>query len=312
MKILFILLVQFFLFFAHAVETNESVLQLPTQLHLEKEKSLSAGDVVELEVNVGPELPQIEWDGQVAVDKGETVPNGDGRILWAKKVEAKKNGETSKFVFGLTTYKPGSFKIGPIVLKKSGQVYGQSEAKEVEYSKLEKKEFDLYPPIGVSLPTWVIVVLGLLVLLVLIGLALAIRAILKRKKKVSIQEPVIIPLDPFPELEKMLNSVESQQYLEKKLFKRHYFGISEAFKHFLTRELRIPAEDRTSAELKRELRDLGLTEDLARDFDNLFDHMDLVKFTDQEPMIGEAQALGSRVLDIARRTLSYSGGKNAI
>ena len=95
-----------------------------------------------------------------------------------------------------------------------------------------------------------------------------------------------------------LAAIERQEWMKKRQFKPHYFGVSETLKRYLGRRFGVNALESTSGELVELLRARAtLTDRELTAVMKLFDRLDWVKFTDAVP---ESQE-GGEVLSSARQ-----------
>jgi len=134
---------------------------------------------------------------------------------------------------------------------------------------------DIKPIISVSL-LWVWV--GALALFLLLAY-LVYRRVRHREK--APPKPVVVPRRYTPrELAlKELDELEALKLVEKGQFRKYYFRLSEILRHFLQDEIRLPAVDATTEEIRPHLKTSKyLTEDEIRRVDRMLVDMDLVKF----------------------------------
>jgi hypothetical protein len=85
--------------------------------------------------------------------------------------------------------------------------------------------------------------------------------------------------------------VERQQLAENGRFKTHYSLITDALRAYVAQTRGIAATDRTTAELKTELKQSTLTTEQAQQFVEMLQASDLVKFARVTPTIADAHAL---------------------
>jgi hypothetical protein len=264
----------------------------------------TAGDLIELTVKV-PASPELRAAVPSLADKLKEGPVewGEGRILSWKASGA----EDQPAVVVLTTYKPGKYEIPSIPFVKDGQVLFATAPETIEFFPVEgeKEKDDIFEPQSVKFPTSVWIALGAVSLgLVLGGLWLFSRWHGARKKKAIEQVSAPRVLEPFAELEETCQQIEKQGWVAAGRFKPHYFGLSEAAKRFLGRELRFDAEEKTTRELIGELERCGMQPALLAGWKELFDEMDVTKFTDRDPEKESARNLGARLLEAARKSVT--------
>lgn len=251
-------------------------------LHLEGAAAADAQGAGPLE-GLAPKLQdkqQAEW--------------GDARILWIKPYDA----QSGTIKIGITSYKPGQIRVKPIPFGKDGKPLFKSEAKDVDFGKLEgdKSKDDIYEPVPVGYPLWVVVLLGVLALaFVLAGLWFTREWYRRRKARVEQLASAPRILTPPEEFEKARRDAEARGHLDRGVFKPHYFALSDAAKRFLGKAYQFDAEERTTRELLVDLERLGMRLELLDQWERIFDEMDVVKFTDQSPELETARSVSGRL-----------------
>lgn len=259
---------------------------------------LTAGDVVVLRI----EIPEEYLDAQPEFAenfKDAPLKWGEhGRILFWEK----KDGFA---VVHFTSYQPGKVTIPPIAFKVSGKTVFSSESKEADFVSVGQGETqpDIYHPQAVAVPKWVWVSLSAFVLLLTI-VVIAFVARAYRRKKARLAELAAVPkvLTPIEKLIEVVRATNAKNFLNSQKYKPYYFALSDGAKRFLGEALRFDAEEKTTRELSRELDERLLDKDLAKSWVEIFEEMDVVKFTDQSPTPEMANSLADRLLKFAQRT----------
>jgi len=283
--------------------------EAPTELRLppqaQKAGHLTAGDILELVVKVpegidttsGPVEPSMA----AQLESGPVELN-DGRVLFWRRLDEK----ATELVVGITSYKPGKLAIPAIVFMSAGKALFSSVPQTAEFISVggDKFQDDIYPPVTVAMPIWFWILVGLLSLGLVLGGIYAL-ARWSQKKRAMKDELLRAPriLSPIEEFEKVRQETDAKGYVSKAIFKPHYFALSDAAKRFLGKAFRFDAEERTTRELVRELESLGLSNDLRDQWKQVFEEMDIVKFTDQAPQIEPALSLSERIAGLVR--MSY-------
>lgn len=239
------------------------------------------------------------------------------------------NGE---FQITLTALKAGHVDVPPLpVTDATGKEVARTAANSFEVLSVIPKDDPKAkepeppkPPVSLGLPLLTLIALGLLAL-GLIGAAIYALVRWSRERQVPvarIQEP------PKPEDEVALAELvqlEKKGYLKSRQFKPHYFAISEILKHYLGKRFDFDAAESTTDELFDFLREnRGLSNSVMQELGELFDKLDVVKFTDTIPEIAEGAELleqARKIVLITRRPppvvvsagqqTNTSGGKNA-
>jgi len=114
-----------------------------------------------------------------------------------------------------------------------------------------------------------------------------------RKKEAPVPKPVIRrSLSPREAALADLDALETLKLVEKGQFRKYYFRLSEILRHFLQDEIRVPAVDATTEEIRPHLKSSKF---LAPEEMQLADHilvdMDLVKFAKFVPSPEEIRRL---------------------
>lgn len=155
-----------------------------------------------------------------------------------------------------------------------------------------QKPADLRPPAGLLFPWWVVAALSALgIALFFLLIFWLIRWNKKRKSKIPVvKEPPktedVIALEALAKLEKA-------QLVLKGDYKKYCFGISEILKAYIGARYKFDALECTTREMMRELNqssnlEISLDKNRIALLGQLFDQLDLVKFTDQLPSQIEA------------------------
>lgn len=266
----------------------------------------SAGDLIEIKITPPAELA----DGAVPTSLVEKFQQGpvewnDGRLLWWRPYDSK----TGAIIVGATSYTPGKFEIKAIPFSKGEKQVFTSMPKTLEFKSIggDKMKDEIYPPLAPGLPVWIIVAIGLFALALVLGLIwLVANWSKKRKAKFSDLANAPAILTAREEFERVRSETESKGFLSKLNYKPHYFALSEAAKKFLGKSYRFDAEERTTRELIGELEQLGMSSEIIKQWQKIFDEMDIVKFTDQTPETLVASSLGERLSQIVAMSWSKS------
>jgi hypothetical protein len=159
------------------------------------------------------------------------------------------------------------------------------------------------PPERLGFPIWTLIVGGIL-LLALIGAA--IYGMIQWSKKRRLEEAKR-PKGPPPTEDQValeaLKKLEAQGLLKKGDFKRFYFGISEILKHYIGARYKFDAVESTTDEMLSHLdRESGVQSHLLSSLKEMYERLDLVKFTDHRPVAIE----GSELLEEARKVVNQT------
>ncbi len=264
--------------------------------------TLGAGDAVFFDVDLGPQLKSAVPSFQETLKNGP-MTWGDGRILALTEKPREDGGRI--VTARVTCYKPGVCKFPGLIFLEDGKEVALAEAKELEFATAgqQEKEPEPYAPIAHALP--VSLVAGIVggALLAAIAIFYAVQRYLANRKPAPKAEAAPPPAPaPLEELAIRFKQLSAARHLEEGRFKPYYFGISEALKSYAGRIYGFNAEDCTTRELLRGLRDAGRADEARVDeWSHLYGEMDVVKFTDQLPTPVDAQSLMERALTLARK-----------
>ena len=258
------------------------------------EQKFVAGDWVVLDVEQPRECKECVPQMHMELEKGP-MKFGNGRMLSWKKTE------NNHLQVVLTSYTPGGFEIPSIIfVEKTGnptESVFETEPLVVQFEKVEgdKKQDELYGPVQMSLPKWI----AQSALLFTVLLAALIFYMLKRRKKFVQIASVAPKLNPIEEFESARKSLNETALIESQNYKKLYFGLSEAAKRFLGKAYSIEAEDKTTRELielMSEYRAVSIfTSQMIEQWKNIFEEMDIVKFTDHRPQADHAKETAVRL-----------------
>ncbi|MFO1520346.1 MAG: hypothetical protein U1F57_11905 [bacterium] len=147
---------------------------------------------------------------------------------------------------------------------------------------------DIKPIVKMSLlGVWVALFCLLLILLYVVYRAL-------RKKEKPLPKPVVVPRTYTPrELAlRELDELDALQLIDRGQFRKYYFRVSEILRLFLQDEIRLPAVDATTEEIRPHLKSSKyLTPEEVATADRLLVDMDLVKFAKFVPAPEEIRTL---------------------
>lgn len=288
------------------MNTNELLPEAQVQLNVQKAMpdKVTAGDRVELRVIFPPgtegALPEFSESLSIA-----PVVHGDGKLLSWKKTSENEG------VLVWTSYRPGNQNFPPVKFLKDDKVVFATPAQSVAFQTLggeaTAEKDDIYPPMAVPFPKWL--VLGSFLIALLLFSAFVwwlVRWSKKRQSENMALAKAPRALTPLEDFEKRKFSIEMKNFLDQEQFKPHYFGFSEAAKKFLARAYRFDAEEKTTRELVQELESIGMSDVLIDGWEKIFEEMDVIKFTDQKPGRDVAASLASRLTDLVRSSYSLS------
>lgn len=264
----------------------EALPSLDLKLLLGQTKEVKVGDAINVEVlgiSAGTNVTVEIAEGSVSLEQaGITISQG-----------IKPNS------FIIVPLKPGEISIPALLVKSEDKAENLGKTKSDTLNVKSAIEADdpepekpaaLRPPLRLDFPVAMIIGSAIIALLVFtLIIWLVVRLIRRRRDRISSlasNEP------PKPEdevaLAKLL-ALDGQQLPKKELFKQHYFGISEILKEYIGRRFGFDALESTTAEIISRLEQSCLVSDYLLDkVKKLFEHLDVVKFTDFLPSENEA------------------------
>lgn len=267
-------------------------------------KALLIGDVFFGTVTLEPEVSDL-LPGFVETLKQGSLEWGDGRLLQHEVKSNEKGTITHRFAF--TCYKPMTCRFPAITFQnKSGETIVSTESITMEYVGVElpqEEEMPIYGPMPFQLPIHIFLGLIFLILCLLgVTIWLTAKAYIRFKRSTKNKSDADLPLPPFEEFMFILKELGTKDYLKREQYKPYYFTISEGLKRYLGRKLQFNAEELTTSELIHSLNNrYAFDSENKNEWKNIFNELDLVKFTDQKPNKDDAQTLMQRCLELVKK-----------
>jgi hypothetical protein len=159
------------------------------------------------------------------------------------------------------------------------------------------------PPERLGFPLWTLIVGGILILaLVGAGVYWLIRWSKKRRLELAKRPKGPPPTEDEVAIE-ALKRLEAQGHLRKSEFKKFYFGISDILKHYIGARYKFDAVESTTDEMLDHLeRQSGVQNNVLELLKEMYEKLDLVKFTDHIPVAIE----GSELLEHAKKVVNQT------
>lgn len=248
--------------------------------------NVTVGDPIQLTVTAihpaGTQAiwPQLEATWGDFIVRGQspvtTTDNGDGTVTSTQIIDAR-------------LFAPGAFQTPPLTITiadSSGQTSSLTAVSiPITVQSVlvdgDTQLRDIKPQSNLPLPaSWPWIAAGLA------ALAAAILWLAYRRGRAASDNrlPHEVALDA-------LTAVEKQQLAENGRFKEHYSLVTNTLRAYVEQTQAIQATDRTTTELKSELQKTTLTTQQARQFIDLLQAGDLVKFARFTPDVTSAHAL---------------------
>ncbi len=262
----------------------------------------TVGDPVELTLAIThPDdyhiiLPQLEemWGDFTVYAQAtpQTVSNGDGTKTTTQTIDVR-------------LFVPGSYDTPPLTIKATdaagqlSEVIASPASVNVSSVLVEgdttlrdiKAQADL--PFRAIWP-WVV---GLALLVVVAG-ALALRLWLKKRRgqvAVDNRQPHEVALDELARIEQLGLPQAGR-------FKEHYSLVSDCLRLYVEQRYRLPALERTTAEIRDDLKRAPVDQRFASLLLQLLNEADLVKFAKYKPQVPDAQLLVTNTRAIVEMT----------
>lgn len=210
----------------------------------------------------------------------------------------------SELKLSVVALKKGELTLGSIIITDGAARVGRTNPFTLEVQSSisaddpePTKPADLRPPAELPFPIWIVVLAGAVVLILLGAIIYGLVRLSRRGKRALPPVPAAPPKPEDVVALAALDSLEREAYWLKQQFKPHYFGISETLKSYLAARYGFDARESTSRELVRSLEAMQVSDKVIDRIESLFARLDLVKFTEHQPMPDEAREL----LDVARK-----------
>lgn len=233
-------------------------------------------------------------------DGVEAVPLSVGQVtipsLPVKNADGKVVGQTRPFAITIA---------GPKNEDTKTDAGSQTEAGQ----KRASAELQLFPPEELSYPPQVIYgAAGAILLLLAVVIVFALR-----RSRRSLQGPRVSSLSEHAEAFELFTKLDRDETWKKDP-KRFCFAVSEGLKRYYSRRYKVDALESTTREMLGLLEGAGVSSDLLARNRELFDRLDLVKFTDQRLDEQEFPRLLSSAKDLvtASKRTEMQGATHAV
>ena len=262
---------------------------------------------------------QINWTVEVEVDSTAQVIFPEGQTFSPlETVEAFKTDTTRKDsrillhkTYALTQFDSGAYLLPTQRIEIDGKGFFTDslfvQVATVPVDTLTQKMYDIKPLMEVSVSPWGwLKWLGLFLLIVLLGGGAYYWFFLRKKPLTEEEEEALLP--PYERAMKELKRLEQSRYLIQDEFKQYYTELTSIVRAYLEEEVHISALESTTGQLLEKielLRDAGkldLEDNTLRQFQNILETADLVKFAKSKPELRKAEEDRSRVEEIVQKT----------
>ncbi|HFQ92416.1 MAG TPA: hypothetical protein ENK32_00270 [Anaerolineae bacterium] len=238
-----------------------------------------------------PQLPE-EWGDFVVLgqDAPVTTQNADGTLTTSQTIDAR-------------LFAPGNFETPPVNVTLTDAAGNVSEIATAPAAvsiasvlvEGDSELRDIKPQAELPLmPVWVWALAGL-------ALAGLLGAIIYRKRKAP--KPVVDNRLPHEKALDELEGIKGLGLPEDGRYQEHYTLVSDTMRRYVEQTYQVEAMERTTSELRRELKNSAMPENAARGFLHLLDESDMVKFANVTPRREDAYqlvALAEQIVEMTR------------
>lgn len=249
---------------------------------------------------------QVKWTVTVDVDTTAQVIFPEGQTFspletveaFATDTTRKKDRLTLQKIYALTQFDSGAYKLPSQRIEINGTGYMTDSmlinVATIPVDTLSQKMYDIKPLIQVeksNMEIWKYILIGLLVLLLLGGL---FYWFVLRKKPLTEDEKVAL-LPPYDRALLELKRLENSKYLIQDEYKQYYSELTAIVRSYLEEDAHVTALESTTdqliekLELLKDAGELKLDDDTIKQFKQILQTADLVKFAKNKPSTSVAE-----------------------
>lgn len=249
---------------------------------------------------------QVQWTVTVDVDSMAQVIFPEGQTFspletveaFATDTIRKKDRLTLQKIYALTQFDSGAYKLPSQRIEINGTGYMTDSmlinVANVPVDTVAQQMYDIKPLINVKKTNtefWKFLIIGILVLLVLGGLYYWF---VLRKKPLTEEEKVAL-LPPYDRALLELKRLENSKYLIQDEYKQYYSELTAIVRSYLEEDAHVTALESTTSQLIEKLEllkdagELKLDDDTIRQFQQILETADLVKFAKNKPSTNIAE-----------------------
>tara|TARA_R110000782_G_scaffold64214_1_gene131053 strand:+ start:283 stop:1251 length:969 start_codon:yes stop_codon:yes gene_type:complete len=243
---------------------------------------------------------QVHWTVTVDIDSTATVIFPEGQTFSPlETVEAfetdttrKKDRLTLQKIYALTQFDSGVYKLPSQRIDINGMGFMTDsmliKVATIPVDTLNQKMYDIKPIINVeksNMELWKYVLIGILILFVLGAL---FYWFVLRKKTLTEEEKVAL-LPPYDRALLELKRLENSKYLIQDEYKQYYSELTSIVRSYLEEDAHVSALESTTGQLIEKLEllkdagELKLDDDTIKQFQQILQTADLVKFAKNKP-----------------------------
>ena len=249
---------------------------------------------------------QVKWTVTVDVDSMAQVIFPEGQTFspletveaFATDTTRKKDRLTLQKIYALTQFDSGAYKLPSQRIEINGKGYMTDSmlinVSTIPVDTLAQKMYDIKPLINVEKSNaefWKYLLIGMLVLLVL-G-ALFYGFVLRKKPLTEAEKVALLP--PYDRALLELKKLEHSKYLIQDEYKQYYSELTAIVRSYLEEDAHVSALESTTGqlieklELLRDAGELKLDDDTIKQFSQILQTADLVKFAKNKPSTSVAE-----------------------
>ena len=272
-----------FLFCAIQLSAQES----PTLKTSVDTTNIKIGEQIKWTVTV-----EVDTTAQVIFPEGQTFSPLETVEAFATDTTRKKDRLTLQKIYALTQFDSGAYKLPSQRIEINGKGFMTDSmlinVATIPVDTLNQKMYDIKPLINVeksNVDFWKYLIIGILVLLVLGGL---FYWFVLRKKPLTEEEKVAL-LPPYDRALLELKRLENSKYLIQDEYKQYYSELTAIVRSYLEEDAHVTALESTTGQLIQKLEllkdagELKLDDDTIKQFQQILQTADLVKFAKNKP-----------------------------
>lgn len=262
---------------------------------------------------------QIKWTVTVDVDTTAQVIFPEGQTFspletveaFATDTTRKKDRLTLQKIYALTQFDSGAYKLPSQRIEINGIGFMTDSmlinVETILVDTLNQKMFDIKPLINVEKSSgdfWKYLIIGIIILLLLSGL---FYWFVLRKKPLTEEEKVAL-LPPYDRALLELKRLENSKYLIQDEYKQYYSELTSIVRSYLEEDAHVTALESTTGQLIEKLEllkdagELKLDDDTIKQFQQILQTADLVKFAKNKPSTSVAEQDRKLVEQIVEKT----------
>ena len=262
---------------------------------------------------------QVQWKVTVDIDSTDFVIFPEGQTFspletveaFATDTTRNKDRLTLQKIYALTQFDSGAYKLPSqrIDINGTGFMTDSSliNVATVPVDTLNQKMYDIKPIINVEKSNytfWKYLLIGLLILLILGAL---FYWFVLRKKPLTEEEKVAL-LPPYDRALLELKKLENSKYLIQDEYKQYYSELTTIVRSYLEEDAHVTALESTTGQLIEKLEllkdagELKLDDDTIKQFQQILQTADLVKFAKNKPSTTVAEQDRKLVEQIVEKT----------